>query len=816
MIKHLLNNLNLSNNKIILKIRTFMLRTIFNCKKMYFKVVLRLKDISINNTNIIKKTIKFIIKSILAIYVIDKIDIYFMQLLKIEVIQLSELKEIIVANLGIIGVVLGLYCSSLDSIFSENYTQVTENVADLFRNDKRTQRTIKLLISDIVISLILLLKILFNNVTGYITIVFYVILTFYTVIQYAYEGRNTNVLSCPYSLAYNIYSDIVSIFDIFGNNRNILSDRNFQVGINRICVEKISLLSELSRCKEYNRKSDSIAIVEFMIKNYLLLAKYESIKNRIEFNSEWFSYKTKYKKWHKTDYMEINIATQTGTTIDVDRERNRMWFEEEIKKINDDCFYQLCKNMDIKSLNQYLNKLNVYVDSFCYTEELSFIYKMLKDYEKEITRIVVNNKENNRNIEITSLVENMTLLFSTILLSVFKRIRNLNIEKEINQAIKDIKKHEYYLNHYLNNIKGEKLNASIMCEIDIEKKQITPEWFIKEIVAEEIYNEINTLCKFVYGIQESLLNIAKELNDSKMYVESLIVLMHLLEDISKTKSVYSYFDKTINSLIRNRVNTSRKWNKSLYDELKKNIRRIELKFYKEFSKGSIVFTLENWQTNNIYPDFLGYYYNQTCTYLVNCICENDYKAFSSIYKGFINTVLFYNEYIRVDVIDEKINKKYNYIIDRISIPFFEYSLISGFAIIMGEFIKDKKWRKLVENELKEFYEKTKTNNTLEKIVDFIKGKEQLLLGSRDVIEIEWAQKVTNAINKSGFVEYEQSNPFNKSIKTNSRIISSFCGNEFIDFGLKTNCYEVYLIICVNNYLDNNKKYRSRYNWERKL
>ena len=82
--------------------------------------------------------------------------------------------------------------------------------------------------------------------------------------------------------------------------------------------------------------------------------------------------------------------------------------------------------------------------------------------------------------------------------------------------------------------------------------------------------------------------------------------------------------------------------------------------------------------------------------------DDDFESFKSAYSGFFGVVLLYHEYVRSDVVKIKELHKQSAVFHVVTAPLIEYAIISGLAILWGEFSENRQWKELVDAELSEF------------------------------------------------------------------------------------------------------------------
>ena len=214
---------------------------------------------------------------------------------------------------------------------------------------------------------------------------------------------------------------------------------------------------------------------------------------------------------------------------------------------------------------------------------------------------------------------------------------------------------------------------------------------------------------------------------------------------------------------------------------------------------------------------MGYCYNLISDTLITSIASNDYEGFASLYNGFLPTALLYQEYIRTDLVNPANNYNKQAALRVFASPIVEFSIISGLAILWGEFTDESKWRNAVENEIKPYKDASNIDKhkVLLCIIDTIKNQKSIYcgIGNRNFIQTGWEQLVSSAIRNHPNYKEEYGEHFDKYISSNSRIFSEFSRNHFADFGVLQNTEELFLVLCINPYVNDDEKFHTNSKWE---
>ena len=411
-------------------------------------------------------------------------------------------------------------------------------------------------------------------------------------------------------------------------------------------------------------------------------------------------------------------------------------------------------------------------------------------------------------------------IYINIIIGINKYLRELNIDSLLNCATEACSYEQLKPNNrYYNNHSVEHLFNCIFAELKLESKRVTPDWYIKQAVAYTVYQDLNDVVDAMDKIYNNVFSVGKRLTENKCYLQGATVLSRLFELSSKASMALTTLNTFFPKLEALHFEPTVVWDECHLKQFLTRRKEIEKSFPPYLVKCCGETTLAHWRDREDFPDSLGFCYNQLCEYLVEAIEDDDFESFKSAYSGFFGVVLLYHEYVRSDVVKIKELHKQSAVFHVVTAPLIEYAIISGLAILWGEFSENSQWRELVDAELSEFVRKDeKKREILTKIIEMLSYRKghMLGIGNRDLIQTNWVQRITNSIRVSGLCHYEYKDWGIKVLKTESTLLKAFCGTSFENLGFADNVEDLYLILCLNQYVPSEKQYESRSKWEKNL
>ena len=407
-----------------------------------------------------------------------------------------------------------------------------------------------------------------------------------------------------------------------------------------------------------------------------------------------------------------------------------------------------------------------------YVEHIISIFDLLK---KELHEDETVKKDDS----VTGLFELLIICYLDICINFRCFINDIDLE-EINKTfIKDVSKSHRHKKYILvfNDPKLQKLEKCIKTEIKIEKRRITAEWYINQLISEAIYNFCGDV---IFPLHKMVIYIIDQINylQENEYNEAACLM---LSKVSEIKSKNDYLTEDISNLLETlkakHVDKTTIWKEIQFENYKNKIIDLYYSHSKQFKEVAIKTTVGKWYNRNSMPDYLGHCFNVNCTILIDSISQNNFDRFKANYDGFLRLMLFYQEYIRQDLIKKKAPHLQQGLLNSFIQPMLDYSIISGLAILIGEFSEDMTWKDFINEKLE------KTINDDEEFLKTIESWITLLMetknsfyrfGNRGILHSSWEIQIKKSIVNNYNVEYEIGEFGNSKILTNSKIINEFC------------------------------------------
>ncbi len=736
----------------------------------------------------------------------------------ITTVDCSIFVDVVIGSIGVAGVILGLYCANVSSIYSTRYANAPEKLAIAFQFDRLTRKCMSSIISFIILGFTVIFEALLGLDIGWFSVITVIFWAIYVLVSYSIAGNRAYQLSDIYRLADDSYRDLYKIINK-GFKRDLFSaDVNFQNHYLKEAEQKIGLLKAIQKYGINENHGDNGTMVEFVCKNVLLIGEYWKSKTAIAKTSLWFRNEAKYKKWHLSDGTETELALHTGTALGTKNERNYWWFEDEIKSVINSCFEVLIEKHDYSSLYSCLSAFEKICRIAISYKEVNYYAGQVNWIKNLVKKDQVSEFDDETKIAYAGVIEVISLQYLGIVLEATKFYSDYNIEKKVNCVVESVDTAQTLeKSTILSESNNVEFYDKILTEIRVEGHRITPTWVIAQCVAQEEYNYLNQVIETICDGFEQVFSLGKEFLEKKQLLESCILLSRFFEFESKLNRFIEIVQLREHELRSLQIDKELAWDEFRIGKLKETYEKWKITVPELLLKSSSEFTLINWENRDAFPDFLGESYNHICEDAIESITSNNTIQFEQDFINLSKLMLLYQEYIRTDFLNEIGKYRTDYVYYMYTSPIVEWAQIGGLAILWGEFGSDNTWYEKVDNGAKLIFTKNgEVTDLAERIIQYIQNRDKFMLGigSRNILETEWNICVSNAIRDCRQLDVEYG-LYGLRLKTSSKLLQAFCSN-FMDMGFMSDPAEVFWVLCVNPLLPKEKQFHTRFSWEDKI
>ena len=813
------------NRKIFWKLRKIILKIVFNIKRVIYRII----DFISGNSEyssfgrmVVKASFFGIMKATIFVIILLWMDELVFKIGNVPKVDKNIFVSFVIGGISIAGVILGLYCANIASIYSSRYANAPRSIAIAFQYDRLTRRCISAIVDYIIFGFLVTFATMLEFRIGWVMITIFIFWSIVVIVSYSIAGNRAYQLSDVYGVAADSNRILYRIISKRLNQKLFSTDANFQNHFQKVAERQIRLLKSIQKYGENINKSENLdnsAMTEFMLNNLVTVKLYWMIKKNLSRSSLWFRDKPRYPKWHFSSSTESSIALRTGTPLKTKGKHNLWWFEEELISINKQCLNNLFEQFDYVSIYTYITAFEKMCSTAIECKEANFYIAHVDWIKQELEkRMIPADVDGNERNAFAGVIEIVSLLYLDIILESSRVYHDFDLEKIVLKVIKAIDSgDDAEKNEYICSRQDIDFYKKIITEVKVEGKRITPRWIIKQQIAKEEYVYLNSLLDIVREGMEHAFTLGKTLSEKKLYFEACIILTRFYEYESEFARFINIVKSRKEELESFQIDKALKWDEFRLDKLQNTISEWKKYVPALFFECSSHFALDNWENREEYPDFLGECYNRICEDAVEAITSGDIKQFKIDFENLSKLMILYQEYIRSDLIKNKDLYRVEYVYYMFTSPIVEWAQIGGLAILWGEFHSNDEWKICVCKSSDLVFKKDgELTGLAEKLIEYIQHRDKFMfgIGNRDILETEWKQSVANVIKNSGICETEYEF-YGRRLKTDSKLLKAFCPN-FMDMGFTKDPSEVFWVICVNPIINDDKKYHTRYSWEDKL
>ncbi len=813
------------NRKIFWKLRKIILKIVFNIKRVIYRII----DFISGNSEyssfgrmVVKASFFGIMKATIFVIILLWMDELVFKIGNVPKVDKNIFVSFVIGGISIAGVILGLYCANIASIYSSRYANAPRSIAIAFQYDRLTRRCISAIVDYIIFGFLVTFATMLEFRIGWVMITIFIFWSIVVIVSYSIAGNRAYQLSDVYGVAADSNRILYRIISKRLNQKLFSTDANFQNHFQKVAERQIRLLKSIQKYGENINKSENLdnsAMTEFMLNNLVTVKLYWMIKKNLSRSSLWFRDKPRYPKWHFSSSTESSIALRTGTPLKTKGKHNLWWFEEELISINKQCLNNLFEQFDYVSIYTYITAFEKMCSTAIECKEANFYIAHVDWIKQELEkRMIPADVDGNERNAFAGVIEIVSLLYLDIILESSRAYHDFDLEKIVLKVIKAIDSgDDAEKNEYICSRQDIDFYKKIITEVKVEGKRITPRWIIKQQIAKEEYVYLNSLLDIVREGMEHAFTLGKTLSEKKLYFEACIILTRFYEYESEFARFINIVKSRKEELESFQIDKALKWDEFRLHKLQNTISEWKKYVPALFFECSSHFALDNWENREEYPDFLGECYNRICEDAVEAITSGDIKQFEIDFENLSKLMILYQEYIRSDLIKNKDLYRVEYVYYMFTSPIVEWAQIGGLAILWGEFHSNDEWKICVCKSSDLVFKKDgELTGLAEKLIEYIQHRDKFMfgIGNRDILETEWKQSVANVIKNSGICETEYEF-YGRRLKTDSKLLKAFCPN-FMDMGFTKDPSEVFWVICVNPIINDDKKYHTRYSWEDKL
>ncbi len=709
--------------------------------------------------------------------------------------------QYLLACLGVGGFLVALFLSNLSGIITAKYINIVSKVSLSVLNEYANKKYLKSMINYLCLIIVQLACWIFNIRINPVIALLSLFLTVRIIIIYFELAQRVYLFSDINMLTKTIYQEINIRFKYLQKAiKNNKSDSVFNSYGNQV----ILLLDTLkSLQKEILKDKDTEDITKFTNYIFAIMVRYTEFKNLIPLDSKWYRLKYEPVNWFEAEFFEVNLRTQTGTSLNNKQIADHYFLEEYITDLFTKSIKFLIKNNRNEELYRIIN--NYYLS-------LDMILANCGDFEywnkfnKNIEDIIINsNLAEDDNYE--AIIDFISLNKVSFVLNAQKYISNTYnsyIKKSINELgtflTKDSKNNILFVN-----VGTVKFIEKIKYELSVEGKVITSDKYIHESLSFNFIKMISLILKTLELNYDNICLQAENLSKKSYSLSSCLLYSRIIEIENKLIMVIDEISSIYEELIKEEYNF--KFDKLNVEELLDKINKKHYSNLIEYAKTFL--SSDKCDYKSVKIDFCGEIFYNFSEAILETVLNNDYNNFEIIYQ-YYPSICFMAEAFIYNNLDRTYNQ--NYLISKYKIPMITFMNLNGCIIYHSHIINDDRWEIKVKNTFNSIVKKLDNSYEILKKMALYASVDNHSFDMNEMI-LNIKQRYSRYLHQNDLIKIKECSDsiyYHKEIDTNDPLIKEFTHiafEDYIDFYFKF--YEIFIIYYVNPLLKDEDKYDCR-------
>ena len=658
----------------------------------------------------------------------------------------SEYGTLLATVTGIGGLFIGLYYTAISAIGGAIYSRVPNNIRDLLAQERIGNVYMRFLALVTYLGVILLAF----RTAGFPPIVLavpvFILASGISIIAFVRLGARVFDLFDPTSLSHHLFHQLRRNYRQVMAGQYRWSDPAFQSYAHRSARSAVDTLSTLAdiTAREPHLNGQPLAT---LCKHLLFFLRiYEPAKRRIPTESLWYAKRYIYPDWYKTSDSTTSLVHQTGTSLPPDNVSDPRWLEGEILPIVYNCIRLNLERGRYEIVTDLLSNVDAYLQQLCKEHQVQTALQTIKDLVSQCADLVfasVPDDLEREPLEQLGMADTLGAMPISVLLAYMRSIEESDLDSDLARlkqidwrSVDDI----YAVNLPLYALPQlEWLRPRLEFEFSSEGRQISPHWYICELVVQTVSENAKATITGLVGDAQAIYGAwSKTATEKKLPWVIACVL-------SREAEYWNKLDVNLTKL-RERwagLNSSRRieglpWPTLDLNELDRirNERRNDV--LRLMSVESTILSLT--PRPESYPDFAGQFLHTVGEALVSAMYENDGRSVEALFKTFFHGTLLQYERLRPkgDVADWPAQIELKVAVA----PLLDLMDLSGYAFLYSEYHDNPALSEPVISSWNEYLDenkKTPPQATILFLADVSLSETMFELPHRGLLRTRWSQ-----------------------------------------------------------------------------
>ena len=622
----------------------------------------------------------------------------------------SEYGTLLAAVVGIGGIFIGLYYAAISSVGSTIYADVPNDIRELFAQERVGTSYMKFLavVTYLGICLLALNSVGFEPVFAAVPLV--VLSAGLAIIGFVLLGTRAFYLFDPTVLSAHLVETLQRCTRQMQAGGFRWTDIRFQEHAFRVASSSITTLkviTDLSADKPQLNGRPFSGMCKDLI---AFLIRYETIRNKIPSDSHWFHQTFVHKEWYRTDETETSTAHETASMLRPQSISNTRWLENKLFQLIKRCIEVNVRKERYDIVIELLQHIDIYVQHLAADHQTEFAFELIGETNSLCYNLLFardrhssNNKDSLEVMAICGVLGGLSVSFMTTYVLHVESFRLEELSRKIRRIRWKNPSSLYKVGfpfHFVSQL--EWLRKKLHLELKVERRLVTPHWYIKEMTA---IKEMDNLHTSITSFFEKPTQFYREHIDtaisSDLIWSAAVLILKEFEYWKKLKyhleslnTVWAEFE----SFRRLEDPPSPKINDELLSE---TLNRVEKELLLVMSNHNILLSQKSRPED--FPDFAGQFLHTVGEGLLSASIRNDSELVKEVYSRYFAGNHFQYEQLKPDL--SNIDWRTEYRVTVAVAPLLDLMEISGYIILFAEYHEShcmkssviKTWDKYLED-----------------------------------------------------------------------------------------------------------------------
>lgn len=657
------------------------------------------------------------------------------------------------------GIFIGLYFAAVSVVASTVYSRVPERVRKRLVADKVSNLYIWIVALLGAVSLLGLAANSLGHKPGIICLLAVSILGALSIFGFVKLGKGVFEFFNPAALAPSLIEDLNDWTNAATPSGIWHQDPTFQAHYRENAMEVLATYKDIVKLVSGPDAYDSTALKSLAIQIAQTLPTYCENKSTIPIKSNWFLPIVQHKDWLTADFIDVNFALATGTTVLPAWDLDTNWFEDKVYEVVSLAVESLLSHRDVASASVVIYELrNVLYDLGKELDIKTAISLSKKIYEVIIQIFSVGlprdlESESGRE-ELQSslgLVETFAAIQISIALGFFKTLMSIEVDL-IRNLVRRLDPKKPKTGLYVGippavTKRIEQLIDGLQFEEQAEGSTVSPAWYLEQLIAASFLETIEEANAVLLGELERLFIEAIEgFISNKQEILAVPLLERGLEICNKYGRNSDEIQRRVTQLNEFRNERTMPWPEVGINESISKIESLQKRiigFFAEMEQ-----SLAKIPADEAWPDYFGHAYELIINSCYSAMAEGDIEQFRKLFPAAFEATLIANSRIQEKLEGQKERTIFVFSTE----PFLNLFELTGYSIIYQEFYGKPFWdtARVAWDSFLEDRDAAQLGKTFLGIVN----DRRLIFGisPRDLEREAWQQDFINRMKSAGYVQ----------------------------------------------------------------